>query len=42
MDGSRERLFSGNPNGVLVTEIADPPPGQARDAVLRARRLPAT
>ena len=31
MYGSRERLFSGNPNGVLVTEVADLPPGQALD-----------
>ncbi|WP_067884630.1 class I SAM-dependent methyltransferase [Nocardia vaccinii] len=29
--GSRERLFSGNPNGVLVTEVAELPPGQALD-----------
>jgi SAM-dependent methyltransferase len=29
--GSRDRLFSGNPNGVLVTEITDLPPGQALD-----------
>ncbi|MFF3568461.1 class I SAM-dependent methyltransferase [Nocardia jiangxiensis] len=29
--GSRERLFSGNPNGVLVTEVTDLPPGQALD-----------
>ncbi|RDI50144.1 methyltransferase family protein [Nocardia mexicana] len=28
---SRGRLFSGNPNGVLVTEIAGVPPGQALD-----------
>ncbi|KAA9156969.1 class I SAM-dependent methyltransferase [Amycolatopsis acidicola] len=28
---SREQLFSGNPNGVLVTEVADLPPGQALD-----------
>ncbi|WP_229796335.1 class I SAM-dependent methyltransferase, partial [Saccharothrix coeruleofusca] len=28
---SRERLFSGAPNGVLVTEVADLPPGQALD-----------
>lgn len=29
--GSREQLFSGNPNGVLVTEITDLKPGQALD-----------
>jgi SAM-dependent methyltransferase len=29
--GSREQLFSGNPNGVLVTEVADLAPGQALD-----------
>ncbi|MCP2167815.1 class I SAM-dependent methyltransferase [Goodfellowiella coeruleoviolacea] len=29
--GSREQLFSGAPNGVLVTEVADLPPGQALD-----------
>lgn len=29
--GSREQLFSGNPNGVLVTEAADLPPGRALD-----------
>ena len=28
---SRERLFSGDPNGVLVTEAAGMPPGQALD-----------
>ncbi|TVT23774.1 class I SAM-dependent methyltransferase, partial [Amycolatopsis rhizosphaerae] len=28
---SRERLFSGNPNGVLVTEVAGLTPGQALD-----------
>jgi SAM-dependent methyltransferase len=28
---SRERLFSGNPNGALVTEVADLPPGRALD-----------
>ncbi|MEU4365594.1 class I SAM-dependent methyltransferase [Promicromonospora sp. NPDC023987] len=28
---SRDRLFSGNPNGVLVTEAADLPPGRALD-----------
>ncbi|MFF0145733.1 2-polyprenyl-3-methyl-5-hydroxy-6-metoxy-1,4-benzoquinol methylase [Amycolatopsis sulphurea] len=28
---SREQLFSGNPNPVLVTEISDLPPGQALD-----------
>lgn len=28
---SREMLFSGNPNGVLVTETADLPPGRALD-----------
>ncbi|CAM06496.1 methyltransferase family protein [Saccharopolyspora erythraea NRRL 2338] len=27
----RDQLFSGNPNGVLVTEIAGTPPGQALD-----------
>jgi SAM-dependent methyltransferase len=27
----REQLFSGRPNGVLVTEVADLPPGQALD-----------
>lgn len=26
-----DRLFSGNPNGVLVTEVTDLPPGQALD-----------
>ncbi|WP_028649277.1 hypothetical protein [Nocardiopsis sp. CNT312] len=26
-----ERLFSGNPNGVLVTEVSDLPPGHERD-----------
>jgi SAM-dependent methyltransferase len=31
MYGSRERLFSGNPNGVLVTELAGSPPGRALD-----------
>jgi SAM-dependent methyltransferase len=31
MYASRERLFSGNPNGVLVTEVAALPPGQALD-----------
>ncbi|GHC80888.1 hypothetical protein GCM10007079_20170 [Nocardiopsis terrae] len=30
--GSRAQLFSGDPNGVLVTELADLPPGQALDA----------
>ncbi|MGW5877322.1 class I SAM-dependent methyltransferase [Nocardiopsis terrae] len=30
--GSRTQLFSGDPNGVLVTELADLPPGQALDA----------
>ncbi|MFH8344471.1 methyltransferase domain-containing protein [Streptomyces sp. NPDC018045] len=29
--GSRDQLFSGAPNGVLVTEITDFPPGQALD-----------
>ena len=29
--GSQARLFSGNPNGVLVTEVADLPVGQALD-----------
>ncbi|MBQ1079877.1 bifunctional 2-polyprenyl-6-hydroxyphenol methylase/3-demethylubiquinol 3-O-methyltransferase UbiG [Nocardiopsis sp. B62] len=29
--GSREQLFSGDPNGVLVAELADLPPGQALD-----------
>lgn len=29
--GSSERLFSGNPNGVLVSEVAELPPGQALD-----------
>ncbi len=29
--GSREQLFSGNPNGVLVTEVTDLAPGQALD-----------
>lgn len=29
--GSRDQLFSGNPNGALVTEAADLPPGQALD-----------
>jgi len=29
--GSRDRLFSGNPNGVLVTELTDLKPGQALD-----------
>ncbi|HEY4017165.1 MAG TPA: methyltransferase domain-containing protein [Pseudonocardiaceae bacterium] len=28
---SREQLFSGNPNGVLVTEVAELEPGQALD-----------
>jgi len=32
MYGSRDQLFSGNPNGALVTEAADLPPGQALDA----------
>lgn len=31
MYGSREQLFSGNPNGVLVTETSDMVPGQALD-----------
>lgn len=29
--GTRDQLFSGNPNGVLVTEVADLPPGRALD-----------
>ncbi|QUQ63631.1 class I SAM-dependent methyltransferase [Kutzneria sp. CA-103260] len=29
--GSRDQLFSGNPNGVLVTEVAGMTPGQALD-----------
>ncbi|OKI00770.1 SAM-dependent methyltransferase [Streptomyces sp. CB02923] len=29
--GSRDRLFSGRPNGVLVTEVTGLPPGQALD-----------
>ena len=29
--GSREQLFSGNPNGMLVAEVADMTPGQALD-----------
>jgi SAM-dependent methyltransferase len=29
--GSRDQLFSGNPNGVLVTEVAGLKPGQALD-----------
>jgi SAM-dependent methyltransferase len=29
--GSREQLFSGNPNGMLVTEIRDLAPGRALD-----------
>lgn len=29
--GSRPQLFSGNPNGVLVTELTDLTPGQALD-----------
>ncbi|MGH2694704.1 MAG: class I SAM-dependent methyltransferase, partial [Actinomycetota bacterium] len=28
---SRDQVFSGAPNGVLVTEVADLPPGQALD-----------
>lgn len=28
---SRDRVFSGAPNGVLVTQVADLPPGQALD-----------
>ncbi|OLT40683.1 SAM-dependent methyltransferase [Saccharomonospora sp. CUA-673] len=28
---SQQQLFSGNPNGVLVTDVADLPPGQALD-----------
>ncbi|MGI8309027.1 hypothetical protein [Saccharopolyspora hattusasensis] len=28
---SREQLFSGEPNGVLVSEMVDLPPGQALD-----------
>ncbi|MCP3012375.1 class I SAM-dependent methyltransferase [Nocardiopsis dassonvillei] len=31
MYGSREQVFSGQPNGVLVAEAADLPPGQALD-----------
>lgn len=31
MYGSRDQVFSGAPNGVLVTEVADLPPGQALD-----------
>ena len=29
--GGRDQLFSGNPNGVLVTEVTGLPPGQALD-----------
>jgi SAM-dependent methyltransferase len=29
--GSREQLFSGNPNGVLITEVAELAPGRALD-----------
>ena len=29
--GSRTQLFSGNPNGVLLAELTDLPPGQALD-----------
>ncbi|GAB3476270.1 class I SAM-dependent methyltransferase [Amycolatopsis cihanbeyliensis] len=29
--GSRDQLFSGEPNGVLVTEVSELPPGQALD-----------
>lgn len=29
---SREKLFTGEPNGVLVTEVTDVPPGRALDA----------
>ncbi|MEV4534500.1 class I SAM-dependent methyltransferase [Asanoa sp. NPDC049518] len=29
--GSRDQLFSGRPNGVLVTEVGDLPPGRALD-----------
>ncbi|HWC79658.1 MAG TPA: methyltransferase domain-containing protein [Pseudonocardiaceae bacterium] len=29
--GSQEQLFSGSPNGVLVTEVTDLPPGRALD-----------
>ncbi|GIF46092.1 methyltransferase family protein [Asanoa ferruginea] len=29
--GSREQLFSGRPNGVLVAEVTDLPPGRALD-----------
>lgn len=29
--GSSDQLFSGNPNGVVVTEVAGLPPGQALD-----------
>ncbi|WP_373466723.1 class I SAM-dependent methyltransferase [Streptomyces umbrinus] len=28
---SRDQVFSGDPNGVLVTEVTDLPPGQALD-----------
>ncbi|MGV9855884.1 class I SAM-dependent methyltransferase [Streptomyces sp. NPDC003442] len=31
MYGSRDQLFSGAPNGVLVSEVAEMPPGQALD-----------
>ncbi|MFJ1993353.1 class I SAM-dependent methyltransferase [Streptomyces asiaticus] len=31
MYGSRDQLFSGAPNGVLVSEVAELPPGQALD-----------
>ena len=31
MYGRREQVFSGAPNGVLVTEVTGLPPGQALD-----------
>ncbi|MBI0378872.1 SAM-dependent methyltransferase, partial [Streptomyces albiflaviniger] len=31
MYGSRDQLFSGAPNGVLVSEVAELSPGQALD-----------
>lgn len=30
--GEHEQMFSGNPNGVLVAEVSDLPPGRALDA----------